>query len=741
MTTTIAISTTPSEAGGECFGAVQFRPTCPMAMTEMNPYLATALRAMRAGISVLPPRQNGSKRPIGAWKNYQTERADEETIREWYANGCTGVGVVPGAVSGGLELFEFDEPSMAQRFIAEAERAGMRDLVKQIVAGYCELTPGGGVHWFWRCSEVGGNTKLARRPKRPEEMEDEHDTIKVLIETRGEGGYAIVAPSNGAVHPSGGAYELISGGWESVATITPEEREALFDLARSFDEIPRPPAPQHFDSTNRVSVGDRPGDRWAAQTDWRAILEPAGWQFVFERDGVSYWRRPGKSWGISASTNYGGSDLLYVFSTSTVFEPEQSYTKFGAYTILNHGGDYAAASRTLLEQQPGGVLVRHERTIQEIVDEETGEVQERQRRFEIIDGPDFLQRPPQRWMFRHRIPEQSFVCILGQPGSYKTFLALDLGLAKATGRPFLEQPTTPGNVLYIAAEGVGGFSKRMRAWAYHHTAIPPSFKILPSTVAITDTKAVADLILDVRSFGEPFDLIILDTLSRSMPGANENDSKDMTAAVAAAEALQRELGCTVVVLHHGVKQDGNAPKSPRGHSSLVGALDTIIVCERSASGDIVRVSCSKQKDVEEFVPIFLRRVVVDLGTEYGPDGEEESLSSLVLEVLPEEEQRIRRGVQRAGGLAPGQVKALRALWETFGSRGATHTEWWRVMRERYGYTTSQREGFAKQRQALENRGLIDRSEGSDVIRYVPHPSVPIALMQYEEADEDGSDVE
>jgi hypothetical protein len=702
-----------------------------MTMTE-NDYLATALRAMRAGVSVLPPRQDGSKRPVSAWKHYQAERADEETIRDWYANGRTGVGVVPGAVSGGLELFEFDEPHLAESFIDAADVAGMRDLVLRIMAGYCELTPGGGVHWFYRCAEIGSNTKLARRP---EPTADNPHGVKVLIETRGEGGFAIVAPSNGRVHPSGGAYERISGDWDSVATITPDERRALFDLARSFDQMP-PPAPvEHFDST--VRVGDRPGDRFAETTAWAEILKPHGWTYVHTTPDGDYWRRPGKRFGWSASTNYKGSDLLYVFSSSTEFEPEQSYTKFGAYAVLNHGGDYRAASRALLEQQPGGVLVRHEPTIAELVDEETGEIQERTRRFEIIDGPDFLSRPAQGWMFRHIIPEQSFVCLLGQPGSYKTFVALDLGLAKATGGTFLGQPTTAGNVLYIAAEGAGGFSKRMRAWAYKNTPIPAAFKILPGTVPITDAKAVADLILDVRSFGEPFDLIILDTLSRSMPGANENESKDMTAAVAAAEALQRDLGCTVVVLHHGVKQDGNAPKSPRGHSSLVGALDTIIVCERSAGGDTVRVSCSKQKDVEEFRPLYLRRVIVDLGV----DAEGEAQSSLAFEVLSDEEQRIRRGVQRATGLAPGQVKALRALWEGFGPRGATHSEWWQMAKERYGYTSSQREAFARQQRALEQRGLVDLMAGSDVKKYMPHPSVPIALIGQVSDEDISTDVE
>ena len=69
--------------------------------------------------------------------------------------------------------------------------------------------------------------------------------------------------------------------------------------------------------------------------------EPQGWMRVFERGEICYWRRPGKAFGISATTNVHGSDLLWCFSSSTAFEPETSYSKFGAYALLEHGGDFA----------------------------------------------------------------------------------------------------------------------------------------------------------------------------------------------------------------------------------------------------------------------------------------------------------------------------------------------------------------------------------------------------------------
>ena len=99
---------------------------------------------------------------------------------------------------------------------------------------------------------------------------------------------------------------------------------------------------------NRAPVsrsGDRPGDAFNRRASWPEILEPAGWRHVYDRGDVGYWCRPGKTHGVSATTNLGGHDRLYVFTSSTPFEPEKSYSKFAAYAVLHHGGDFAAAAR------------------------------------------------------------------------------------------------------------------------------------------------------------------------------------------------------------------------------------------------------------------------------------------------------------------------------------------------------------------------------------------------------------
>ena len=82
------------------------------------------------------------------------------------------------------------------------------------------------------------NKKLAQRPL------TEPPYLSSLIETRGEGGYSIGAPSSGDVHPSGLPYLVQSGHLATIPTLLPEERALLLSVARTLDEIP--PLNRHF---------------------------------------------------------------------------------------------------------------------------------------------------------------------------------------------------------------------------------------------------------------------------------------------------------------------------------------------------------------------------------------------------------------------------------------------------------------------------------------------------------------
>lgn len=342
---------------------------------------ATAHAALARGISVLPPTEDGAKRPIGpAWKRYQEVRATPMQVDVWYGPRA-GLGFVCGAVSGGLELFEFDDRKTYERFKGVAEATGLGELVRRVEAGYLEDTPGGGVHWFYFNEDVRESTKLACRFKTTDEFNEadlkaienaaakgrEHRPVKTLIETKGEGGYVVVAPSYGAVHPTGNPYRLIRGNVSTITTITASEREALWELARSFDEMPRPVVTHPATGRKREAASAEgviaPWDDFNARAEWAEVIPD--WPQVYSHGGTVYLRRPGKDRGVSATLNHNGLGLLHVFSTSTGIPAGKSYDRIGAYVWTRHGGDFRAAARALSEAGYGTFLA-------DIWDEEGG---------------------------------------------------------------------------------------------------------------------------------------------------------------------------------------------------------------------------------------------------------------------------------------------------------------------------------------------------------------------------------
>jgi hypothetical protein len=308
--------------------------------------LEQAMAYIAAGFSIIPIKRDGSKRPAIEWKEYQSRVADERELTTWFANDGLGIAVVGGDISRRTEIIDVDAPDVVDRFTA-----ALREAVPKLADAPHVRTPSGGLHVLYRCTaQVPGNTKLAQRlvsdpSRRTGNRKD------VVIETRGEGGYVIAPGSPEDCHPAKQPYTLISGSYDAIPVLTDDELVTVHRVARSFDQLPSAPGDStRTAATNGAAVGGRPGDEYGASVPWEEILTPHGWTRAFtDRGGVSHWRRPGKhDPGTSATTNYSGSDLLYVFSSNAdPFEDGHSYTKFAAYALLEHGGNFGEAASAL----------------------------------------------------------------------------------------------------------------------------------------------------------------------------------------------------------------------------------------------------------------------------------------------------------------------------------------------------------------------------------------------------------
>jgi hypothetical protein len=102
-------------------------------------------------------------------------------------------------------------------------------------------------------------------------------------------------------------------------------------------------------------------------------------------------------------------------------------------------------------------------------------------------------------------------------------------------------------------------------------------------------------------------MVVVDTMARCMLGGDENSSEAVGRLIARLDELRNEFGCTVLLVHHGTKTDEQVE---RGSSALRGAADTMI-CLSGAVHSLM-LSCEKQKDAQEFDPVYLRLETVQL---------------------------------------------------------------------------------------------------------------------------------
>lgn len=172
---------------------------------------------IEAGISIFPLLLDGSKKPAGSWKQYQSRIMEIGVAYARFSSGKYGAATICGAVSGGLEVFDFDRE--AHKVFPAWHR-----MVEPIAVRLPIVETPRGLHVYSRCSVVCKNTKIAM------------DGETTLIETRGEGGYVVNPSSPAAVHKSNSAYIQVAGPvLPEIPEITPEERLELWKAARTFD--------------------------------------------------------------------------------------------------------------------------------------------------------------------------------------------------------------------------------------------------------------------------------------------------------------------------------------------------------------------------------------------------------------------------------------------------------------------------------------------------------------------------
>lgn len=183
----------------------------------------------------------------------------------------------------------------------------------------------------------------------------------------------------------------------------------------------------------------------------------------------------------------------------------------------------------------------------------------------------------------------SLAIMYGPSQSGKSFISLDMLLRVAAGFDWQGKAVSQGRCLYIAAEGTGDIGERVAAWkSQYRTADISQADFLCMPVNLYDAASVAALKgLVTRGL---YNFIVIDTLARSMVGADENSAKDAAIVIAAADALRSVNEACVLLVHHS----GYDATHARGSTAFRSASDTELSVKRTPDG-LVILKAEKQK--------------------------------------------------------------------------------------------------------------------------------------------------
>ena len=561
----------------------------------MKSTLEMALHLYEIGISPVAAR---GKVPF--MKGWQDKKWTVDEIKRAFSNGCN-VGVVCGGKSGNLVIDHDCGGEAYNEYVSRVERLAS-GLINRLVI---EQTPSGGYHLHFRVHDIpiSGNQKLASkritvsgpgdhpyRGKDYKALQDGDNWVICpdLIETRGEGGQAIIWPSPG--------YQLIQPGEDGIFNpppISAKEHKVLIDTAKTFHE----PLKKDAFVPPSINCGScRPGDDFnnrATGETVLSLLSEVGYQIHSRSGDKTYVTRPGKDPKEGPSGTVFDSGVFYPHSTNTAdFEAFKSYSPFAVYALMEHKGDFRQAARELSMQ---GYGERNESQIS---------VGEKKPTKAIVLGiADFLAHkfPLRKNLLSPWLPVQGLAMIFAYRGIGKTYLALFISYSIATAGRFLNWlAPEPAGVLYLDGEMPGPVLQERLARIVESSEREPlaPFNILtpdlqPRGMPKIDTKEGQDAVEALLT--PDIKLIVVDNIS-TLTSAKENEADSWT-PVQAWALQQRAKGRTVLFIHHAGKSGAQ-----RGTSRREDVLDTVISLRRpvgysAAQGAVFEIHFEKSRGI------------------------------------------------------------------------------------------------------------------------------------------------
>lgn len=280
--------------------------------------------------------------------------------------------------------------------------------------------------------------------------------------------------------------------------------------------------------------------------------------------------------------------------------------------------------------------------------------------------------PRPRWLIDGIWTRGGCGFISGAPKSYKSWLALDLAVAVATGAPMLgmHRVAAPGPVLYLQEEdslatAVDRLDQIVDGRAPEHhwggpldgrTWLPP--RPLPidiqahTGIVLSDPRWHAWLGERVRTYG--YHAVIIDTLTTTVGDVDLDKAVDLqTRVLRPLRELAQTYDCAVIIVHHSRKnaQGGRRGSNMLGSVALHGWVDCALYLDRDEESGVITVSPEGKYDLAEGWSMRVPRMYRDWVTGARQVWEPELVDAPESQVKPQAGGKIAGVVRGMGGTA------------------------------------------------------------------------------------------
>ena len=538
--------------------------------------------AFRAGHWLIPLRDGDSKRPaVSAWSSKRVQNLESIIKSENI-----------GLVTGENNIWALDVDSKNALDQRDFNDFVCRYIDQHFAYGeyLWQETVSGGLHFIFKLKDI--QNESAWRNKSFAKNSDN----EVLLESRGKGGYIKVYD------------DLVFRNLVSLSSVTEERVQKLIDWACSLNAETK----IEVNKTSNHSIDSNPFQDFNDRNKDYCLrhLESLGYTRVGENSIGIQIKRPGDTQSESSGIIFHDTGKLQMFSTSTPFDTERSYSPFDMFMFVNNVTKSEAVDLAIeqgLIEDPK--LERLFNGVSKSVKEETPRKKEKKptrvlRAFSPLEFMEIEMNKPPLELIGDCIPMSGLTVLYGLTKTGKSILAYQMMNDLARGNDlfggFLRNEFGPKKVVYYDNENPRGvISKRYTIDGDLRTFY---FKDVVSNVSlvldcIEDLKEppekfpTSEELLDqaieivTEKINEGFEVIIVDNMMRLVTG-NNKESDVMSKIMYKFKSLSETYRVAVILVTHTNKEYKTTRLTPyhiSGSAMTANLASTFIALNRNES--------------------------------------------------------------------------------------------------------------------------------------------------------------